>query len=91
MTIEGRGNDYLDATTHEFGQNNPPTPERDLVIDCGPGKHDRARIDKIDPKPRGAPGSIRAASPMAASTRAARRAAASSSAKGRPRLQIVEL
>jgi Ca2+-binding RTX toxin-like protein len=49
----GRGNDYLDATTHEFGQNNPPTPERDLVIDCGPGKHDRARIDKIDPKPRG--------------------------------------
>jgi RTX calcium-binding nonapeptide repeat (4 copies) len=49
----GPGADYLDATTHEFGPNNPPTPERDLVIDCGPGKRDRARIDRIDPKPRG--------------------------------------
>jgi Ca2+-binding RTX toxin-like protein len=51
--LGGSGNDYLDATTHEFGSNNPPRPERDLIIDCGRGKRDRARIDMIDPKPRG--------------------------------------
>jgi RTX calcium-binding nonapeptide repeat (4 copies) len=50
--LGGSGNDYLDATTHAFGPN-PPQPERDHIIDCGRGKRDRARIDMIDPKPRG--------------------------------------
>jgi Ca2+-binding RTX toxin-like protein len=41
--LGGPGNDYLDAVGDD----------RDSVIDCGPGKRDRALIDKIDPKPKG--------------------------------------
>jgi hypothetical protein len=41
--LGGPGNDFLDAVGDD----------RDLLIDCGPGKRDRAVIDKIDPKPKG--------------------------------------
>ncbi len=39
----GPGNDKIDAFAHD----------RDAAIVCGPGRRDRAWIDKIDPKPRG--------------------------------------
>jgi Ca2+-binding RTX toxin-like protein len=39
----GAGDDLLIADAHD----------RDNLIDCGPGKHDVAVIDRIDPKPKG--------------------------------------
>jgi RTX calcium-binding nonapeptide repeat (4 copies) len=41
--VGGPGNDKIDA----FDQ------DRDTAIFCGPGRRDRAWIDRIDPKPRG--------------------------------------
>jgi hypothetical protein len=41
--LGGPGNDFLDAVGLD----------RDALINCGPGKRDRAVIDKIDPKPKG--------------------------------------
>ena len=41
--IGGPGNDGIDAFAHD----------RDTAIFCGPGRRDKAWIDKIDPKPRG--------------------------------------
>jgi Ca2+-binding RTX toxin-like protein len=39
----GAGDDLLIADAHD----------KDNLIDCGPGKHDVAVIDRIDPKPKG--------------------------------------